>query len=63
MPPHVGWVPRFYVDFTVPQDVINQLEHLRAEIIVEARQETATRGAIRGMFWRFLVADDPSVDR
>ena len=25
--------------------------------------DTMLRGAIAGMFWRFLVADDPSVDR
>ena len=35
---------------------------LNAEVIVEEDSEIGTRG-IRGMFWRFLVADDPTVDR
>lgn len=57
-----GWIIRFYVDDTVPKDVIEKLIENDAEVIhVDKRQ--GLDGGIAGMFWRFLVADDPTVDR
>ena len=54
-----GWVCRFYVTSDVPDDIIATLKNLGAEI------ETipAGKGYISGMFWRFMVAADPTVDR
>eukprot|EP00616_Rhizochromulina_sp_CCMP1243_P000457 CAMPEP_0118983654 /NCGR_PEP_ID=MMETSP1173-20130426/35979_1 /TAXON_ID=1034831 /ORGANISM="Rhizochromulina marina cf, Strain CCMP1243" /LENGTH=557 /DNA_ID=CAMNT_0006934251 /DNA_START=89 /DNA_END=1762 /DNA_ORIENTATION=- len=54
-----GWVARFYMDNTVPAKAVAELQAKGAEII---RVEDI-KGGIAGMFWRFLVADDPSVDR
>ena len=55
----IGWTIRFYVDETVPPSVIQQLEANGAEIV----KVGDSQGSIAGMFWRFLVADDPTVDR
>ncbi len=55
-----GWVCRFYTDDSVPESIIERLEELGSEIV---RQSHHTNGAIAGMFWRFLVADDETVDR
>ena len=59
--PHIfpGWVVRFYVAKNVDASVIKQLEALGAELIYMS----PTSDKIAGMFWRFMVADDPSVDR
>jgi hypothetical protein len=54
-----GWTIRFYVDDSVPQDVISKLKELGSEIV----KEEGLKGGIGGMFWRFLVADDDTVDR
>lgn len=54
-----GWVARFYCDNTVPPHVIQTLKKLDAEIITI----NDIKGGIAGMFWRFLVADDDTVDR
>ncbi|GMI14067.1 hypothetical protein TrVE_jg2950 [Triparma verrucosa] len=54
-----GWVCRFYVDGSVPAKVIEELKGLGSEIIVQE----GLKGGVGGMFWRFLVADDPTVDR
>jgi len=54
-----GWVARFYCDGTVPATIIAQLERNGAEII----RVKDIKGGIAGMFWRFLVADDETVDR
>lgn len=40
-------------------DIIDQLKKLKAEIV----EVEDIKGGIAGMFWRFLVADDPTVDR
>ena len=55
-----GWVCRFYMDATVPSSAKRQLENLGAETVV--MDGTSITGGIAGMFWRFLVADDPLVD-
>jgi hypothetical protein len=52
-----GWIPRFYVDTTVPDVVLKQLAELGAEVI-----EKREKGSWRSMFWRFEAASDPSVD-
>ncbi|KAL0479384.1 3-phosphoshikimate 1-carboxyvinyltransferase [Acrasis kona] len=54
-----GWVTRFYVDGSVPKDVISKLKDNGAEIV----EISDIKGGIAGMFWRFLVADDENVDR
>ncbi|EKU21413.1 tetratricopeptide repeat domain protein [Nannochloropsis gaditana CCMP526] len=55
-----GWIARFYVDSSVPRDVLKRLKELGAEIIM---MQTTGNDLIAGMFWRFLVADDASIDR
>jgi hypothetical protein len=54
-----GWVCRFYVTSDVPTDIIQTLREKGAEI----EDIPAGKGYISGMFWRFMVAADPSVDR
>jgi hypothetical protein len=54
-----GWQCRFYVDQSVPQRYIQNLEASGAEII----PMPAASGLARGLFWRFLVAADPEVER
>lgn len=56
-----GWEMRFYVDDTVPSDAIKRLKDLGGNIII--RPDNMKDGASIGMFWRFLVNDDESVDR
>ncbi len=43
----------------MPRDVVEKLKGKGAEIVKVEGMD----GGIAGMFWRFLVADDPSVDR
>lgn len=54
-----GWVCRFYVTSDVPQDILTQMKTLGAEI----RDIPSGMGYISGMFWRFMVASDNTVDR
>lgn len=54
-----GWVCRFYVTSDVPSEVVVALKALGAEI----EAIPPGKGYISGMFWRFLVAADPTVDR
>jgi len=53
-----GWDVRVYADDSVPPAVLAQLRELGAEILT-----CDLRGGIGGMFCRFFVADDPTVDR
>jgi hypothetical protein len=55
-----GWVCRFYVDDTVPADVLRRLRAKGAQV-VEVDEEIKAR--IHPLMWRFLVADDPTVGR
>jgi hypothetical protein len=55
-----GWTLRYYVLPSFPTDIINTLKGYGAEVEyppVELGDEKL------GMFWRFLVADDPKVER
>jgi hypothetical protein len=54
-----GWVCRFYITSDVPEDVVLVLKTLGAEI----EKVPPGMGYSSGMFWRFMVASDPSVDR
>ena len=52
---------RVYLDKTVPANVVRQLEVLGAQLV--KMDDSSMAGGIGGMFWRFLVAADPDVDR
>lgn len=53
-----SWITRFYIDHTVPNDVVSELKNLGSEIFLcEENKDT------EGTFWRFLVNDDLEVDR
>jgi len=54
-----GWTCRFYVDHTVPLDVPRQLTELGAAVVFMPGH----RKAYEGLFWRFAVAHDRSVER
>ena len=54
-----GWGARFYVDESVPADIVCALRDYGARVIeVAADQRTHLK-----LFWRFLASDDPSVER
>ncbi|MEX0371374.1 MAG: hypothetical protein AB3N09_12140 [Tateyamaria sp.] len=53
-----GWTPRFYVDSSVPQETLAQLRAEGAQIRMAPKLDAARYG----LFWRFLVEDDPDVD-
>lgn len=52
-----GWRCRFYVDDSVPADVLRRLEAAEAQIVV------LQQSPLHPTLWRFLVMDDPSVAR
>ena len=57
---------RVYHDGTVPHAVLSILRNLRCELVDMGTAATAggaMGGSIGGMFWRFLVAADSTVDR
>ncbi len=54
-----GWVCRFYVTNDVSNENINQLKSSGAEV----KQIPDGMGYSSGMFWRFMIANDPTVDR
>lgn len=51
------WTCRFYLDETVPTQVIERLKRAGAEII----QVTPEQKKISGLFWRFFIFADPTV--
>lgn len=59
-----GWKFRFYIDNTVPDDIINKLKNKGAEIINMQQEYIPNTPNKRypGMFWRFLPMNDPLVD-
>lgn len=54
-----GWTVRFYTDETVPVRVIEELHSTGAEIVGQNPRPYPNYGR----YWRFLVANDPRVDR
>jgi hypothetical protein len=54
-----GWKCRFYVTTDVPTEIIKKLKDLGAEI----EEIPSGMGYSSGMFWRFMVAADSTVDR
>lgn len=54
-----GWCCRFYCDASVSNAFQDKLKQLGAEV---AEMQTPCK-TFEGLFWRFLVADDPTVDR
>lgn len=62
----IGWLARFYAHHNVPEPVIAQLRSLGAEVFIMNVRNNGilpVEGDISGMFWRFMIADDPTVDR
>ena len=59
--PHLfpEWQCRFYVDGSVPGDVIGELLAAGANVIHMPDQEKI----FEGLFWRFHVVSDPDIDR
>lgn len=53
------WTCRFYVDDSVPNDLLIELRRQGAEV----KRVDGLPAARFGTLWRFLVADDPDVDR
>jgi len=53
------WTCRFYVDETVPHDVIQRLQDKGAQVVYVNEEQKQ----FSGLFWRFLVMDDPMVKR
>lgn len=54
-----GWRARFYVDDSVPTEIIEALENYGARVI---RVASDSRVHLK-LFWRFLASDDPLVER
>lgn len=51
------WTCRFYLDDSVPNDVVQRLQQKGAEVI----KVTPTQQTVSGLFWRFFIFDDPKV--
>lgn len=59
------WKCRFYVDNTVYTDTLNKIENNGAEVVVVQKPlggNADFEKPYRGMFWRFLPADDKDVE-
>jgi tetratricopeptide (TPR) repeat protein len=54
------WRCRFYVDESVPAEVLRRLCAKGAELI---GVDEATKASVHPLMWRFLAADDPEVSR
>lgn len=53
-----GWTPRFYTDASTPKGFLDELKRNGAQVVVIEDLYAARFG----LFWRFLVEDDPAVD-
>ena len=53
------WKVRFYVDRSVPEQVIKALRHMGAQVVIAPDKLPAAKF---GLFWRFMVEDDENVD-
>lgn len=54
------WTCRFYCDETVPLPVRQRLSHLGGQVVMVSED---IKSNISGLMWRFLVMDDPAVER
>jgi hypothetical protein len=54
------WVCRFYVDESVPLHVRTRLEQAGAQVIMVSPEDQKD---LSGLMWRFLVLEDPQVER
>lgn len=54
-----GWTARFYTDRSTPDRFVAELKRNGAEVVTVDDELGASRF---GLFWRFLVEDDPEVD-
>lgn len=54
-----GWSCRFYVDDSVPAAAIKGLQQQGAQVVKAPPDWPASQ---YGLFWRFLVEDDPGID-
>lgn len=52
-----GWTCRIHHDESVPASALGELAAAGAELVAM----DAGSGPVRGLFWRFLVSDDPTV--
>ena len=52
------WICRFYVGPDVPTPIVENLEFRENVEVIETNENVGWRG----MFWRFLAAEDPEVD-
>lgn len=52
------WTCRFYVDETVPEHIRTRLQQKGAQVVLVDEQQKQ----YSGLFWRFLVMDDPNVN-
>lgn len=55
---YYGWTTRFYCDYSVPADALNELKRNGAEVVMV--DDPLLQSARH--LWRFLVADDVNVD-
>ncbi len=55
-----GWTTRFYVDDTVPADVVAALRERQADIV---RVTAPSLGPLYGRYWRFWIAAEPHIER
>jgi hypothetical protein len=55
-----GWIARFYVDDTVPENVVAALRDRQAQIV---NVSVPSRGPCYGRYWRFWIADEPGIER
>jgi protein O-GlcNAc transferase len=54
-----GWRCRFFVDNSVPQETVEKIKSMNADVCeVESKRSPFWWG----MFWRFVVIDDPNVE-
>jgi len=51
------WKCRFYHDDSVPEDIVQQLKNLGAELY-----KCKPLPDVLGMYWRFLAIDDPTIN-
>jgi len=58
-----GWICKFYCDASVPKNTIEELLKYNAQVSIINKPFGKSYGSWEGLFWRFLPASDPTVDR